>query len=470
MESAVIGREREKEQLARAYASTQSEFVAVCGRRRVGKTYLIREFFEGGLTFAASGLANQGMRQQLRAFAGAFPQDYLPRLPRDWFEAFQFLARFLEAHEAARKVVLLDELPWMDTPRSDFIPSLEFFWNTWASARHDIVLVVCGSATSWMMNKLINNHGGLHNRLTNSIFLKPFTLRESKLYLESRGFALSDYEIAEAYMLLGGIPYYLKMLSPARSLAANIDELAFSSNGALRLEMGNLYTALFRHSDDYLKIVRALASKRLGLTRQELQAQTSLESGGRLTQMLENLESCGFIRKYACRTGQRRHWLYQMVDFYTLFYFAFLRDERGLDQNYWTALQNTPAFNAWIGFSFELLALLHIRQIKRSLGIGGVITEEFSWRSPEQSAQIDLIISRQDKTANVCEIKFSSGLYELDKEEEMKLRNRLQAARALPNLRAKSLQLTMITTYGLARNKYSGIAANVVTLADLMEV
>lgn len=469
MKQNIIGREKEKALLERILQSKKAEFIAVCGRRRVGKTFLVKEFFEDELIFQTAGLANDKMPKQIKSFYEDLVECGLPRqhqAPKDWIDAFTLLRELIKQSTLPRKVILLDELPWMDTPRSGFMSAFEHFWNSWASGRHDIVVVVCGSATSWMMDKLINNHGGLHNRLTCKLFLEPFTLRETEQFLLSRGFKLSRYDIAVGYMALGGIPYYLDMLDASMSLAQNINELMFRPNGLLLHEFSNLYAALFKNSEDYIKVVEALSKKKSGLSRTEIIESTSLHSGSGLTTMLKNLEWCGFIRTYKnYRSSRKDNTIYQLIDFFTLFHFNFLADKK---YNNWNAMQGTPAFYTWAGLTFELLTLYHVDQVKNKLSIKGINTVEYAWRytGSGQGAQIDLVIDRSDNTINLCEMKFSVGYYTIDKGYEMNQRNKLARFMAIAEKR-KSIQLTLITTYGVEHNAHSGIINNEVVLDDL---
>ena len=466
MRERIIARENELSQLDRIYHSDKSEFVAIYGRRRVGKTYLVREYFEGDIVFQCSGLSSQPTKSQLKNFHQTLRRTSRQELamPGDWLEAFDHLIDYLECLPVARKVVFLDELPWMDTPGSDFIAALEHFWNGWASARRDVVLIVCGSATSWMMDKLIHNHGGLYGRLTERIQLLPFDLRSSEQLLRSQGVTLSRYEVAVCYMILGGIPYYLSLLEPQFSLAQNIDRLLFNPNGRLFDEFQNLYAALFRNSADYVAVVECLSQCGSGMTRQDIISHTGLSSGNGLSTVLANLESCGFIRKYANYSARQRGGLYQLVDFFTLFHFRFLRDSSFMHLLSWQSLQRTPAFYAWAGYSFELLSLLHVEQIKRGLGISGVLTHACSWRSAK--AQVDLVIDRNDNTINLCEMKFCEGTFEIDSRYETALRTKVSAfvEEVSPY---KSVQLTLVSTYGLQHNAHSGVIQNEITLDEL---
>ncbi len=472
----IIGRTAEKDLLAHIYASGQAEFVAVCGRRRVGKTFLVREYFEEQMVFQVSGLAGGNTQEQLKNFFHTLRRydSSVTTMPSDWLDAFEMFIRYLQSLTSiGRKVIFLDELPWMDTAGANFVAALEHFWNGWASARRDIVLIVCGSATSWMMDKLINNHGGLYGRLTHRIFLQPFTLGEVEAFLQKRGVRLSRYETAEAYMILGGIPYYLNLLDARLSLTQNVDRLLFNPNGELYNEFETLYRSLFSSSEAYVKVVECLNERGYGMTRNDIAEATKMKSGKQLTVVLNNLESSGFVRKYINYGCNERKALYQLVDFFTLFYFRFLRESSFRNLQYWSQLQHTPKFYAWAGISFELLAQNHVDQIKKRLGISGVATNVYSWRShrddEQRGAQIDMVIERGDNTINLCEMKFSEREYEISKEYGSVLRNKISRFAEETKSR-KSIQLTFVTTYGLQRNIYSGqLVQNEVLLDDLFE-
>ena len=465
----IIGRDYEKQLLDNILKSEKSEFVAVCGRRRVGKTCLIKEFFEDTMLFHTAGMANENMERQIKSFYEDLLDNGLPRQeeqPHDWIDIFRLLRVLIKQSNSERKVILLDELPWMDTPRSGFVAALEHFWNSWASGRHDIVLIVCGSATSWIMDKLFNNHGGLYNRLTQRIFLEPFTLHETEQFMQRKGFMLSRYDIATMYMVMGGIPYYFDMLDTRLSIAQNINQLIFRRNGALRNEFQNLYAALFRNSTDYVRVVEALSNRKAGLTRNEIIKQTGLSSGSGLTTVLRNLETCGFIRQYNNYKASRNEAvIYQLVDFFTLFHFHFIASNK---HNDWLSLQGRQEFFVWAGLTFELLAWHHLQQIKQKLGISGIKTNEYAWRCSDgkKGAQIDLVIERADQTLNICEMKFTSTPFAISADYEMNLRNKLAKIQEYTKMK-KSLQLTFVTSYGLVPSASLSIVSNEVTLNDL---
>jgi AAA+ ATPase superfamily predicted ATPase len=472
MKSNIIGREQEYRRLLDLYNSNRSEFATVYGRRRVGKTFLIRETFKNKFFFDLAGLANSGTKEQLlnfnislnKAGSGDFP------VAKSWLYAFEQLIALISKSKERRKIIFMDEIPWLDTPCSGFIAALEHFWNGWACARKDVFLLVCGSATSWIINKLINNHGGLHNRLTASIFLEPFTLKECEQYFKSQQIKFTQYQIAECYMIMGGIPFYLSKMEKALSLSQNIDNLFFSKNAELKNEFQNLYKSLFKDFDEYIKIVKALSKKSKGLSRQEISQFAKINSGGGFTAMLQNLEYCGFIRSYSSFGKTKRDTLYQLIDSFTLFYFKFLSKNEYNDEHFWTNSENTPQQNSWSGYAFEIVALQHIREIKNALSIAGIQSSVASWKSEKSvpAAQIDLIINRKDDVIDLCEIKFSKSKFTITKQYEENLRNKM-ASFTSENKTQKAIHLLMLTTYGLVKNKYFGTVQKEIVLADLFK-
>lgn len=470
MKSEIIGRIKEQKDLKEYMASKSSEFIAIYGRRRVGKTFLVREMLGDNFAFYVTGMDNVSMQDQLLNFNLALRRSSGKEWPTvsNWLLAFDQLISYLEGLPRGNKIIFMDELPWMDTHKSGFVSALEHFWNAWASARKDIKLIVCGSATSWMIDKLINNRGGLHNRLTHRMLIEPFTLQECELYFRSKGIAYSRHEIAECYMIMGGIPFYLSQMKKGMSVAQNIDRLFFEEGAALGNEFDNLYRALFKYSEKYISIVEALVMKGKGLSRMELIKHSGLSNNGGLTTMLKELEACGFIRRYEPFGKIKKDALYQLVDFYTLFYFKFIQKNRYKDEHFWTTSLESPVHRAWSGYAFEMLCLCHIRQIKKALGISGVQSLVSSWRteSSEEGAQIDLVIDRKDQTVNLCEMKYSIAEFVIDKKYDAVLRNKLAAFLTETKTR-KSIQLTFVTTYGVKNNAYSSRVQNEVLLEDL---
>jgi AAA+ ATPase superfamily predicted ATPase len=467
----IIGREKEKKQLENLLKSKKPEFVVLFGRRRVGKTFLIREFYNDDFVFYHTGVANADRHTQLDYFARAIRKygGANSESIRNWADAFEQLRDVLKSSKkTGKKIVFLDELPWLDTPKSGFVTALEYFWNSWASGRPEILLIVCGSATSWIINNIIKNHGGLHNRVTKRIMLPPFTLAESEEYLHYNDIELDRKSIAESYMIWGGIPYYMSFMERGLSLSQNVDRLCFASDAPLRNEFSELYASLFKHSENHIDVVRALSKKKKGLIRDEIIRYTEISSGGGLSKTLDELEQSGFIYRYNDFSGKTGRYLYQLVDFFTLFYLNYMDTNKRIDEKFWSHFTDNASRKAWSGYAFEQLCLAHILQIKNKLGISGVLTNVSSWRSrlAEPGAQIDLVIDRNDSVINLCEIKYANAEFVIDKKYSENLRNKKEAFYKESKSR-KTLHQTMITTFGVKYNTYSGAIQSEVVLDDL---
>ena len=469
----LIGRRKEQEKLLAATREEDSMFVAVYGRRRVGKTYLIRETFGGNFTFYHTGLAKSPMKKQLAAWRLSLREYGMVKagLPETWLDAFDMLKDIIRQSSETKKIIFIDEMPWMDTQRSGFVPALENFWNGWASARKDVVLITCGSATSWVINKIIKDHGGLHNRVNTKIHLQPFTLCECEQYAQYRKLGMNRRQLIECYMVMGGIPFYWSKLKRERSLAQNIDDLFFNPDGELANEFDDLYASLFKNAAPYIRIVNSLGTKRIGMTREELLRHCNLADNGKLSELLQDLEACGFIRRYRAFGQKTKGAVYQLIDSYTLFYYKFIRQNSQDDEHFWSSQTGTAIYYNWCGLAFERVCMLHITQIKKALGIFGTISTICSWRSlriedGKHGAQIDLLIDRNDQVIDICEIKFTKEPYEVDEEEYMRLLNR--RARFVAEADTdKAVHLVLISASGVKRNSYSDEFQSVITSGDL---
>lgn len=464
----LIGRKKEKAKLAQALISAEAEFIAIYGRRRVGKTYLLREFFGASIRFELTGMHGVSVREQLANFASALgrAKGLAEKLqpPANWREAFEQLGRHIESLGAAavggKHVIFLDELPWLDTPRARFCPALDHFWNAWASKRRDVILVVCGSAASWMVRNLVEAKGGLHNRLTRLIRLLPFTLGETREFLRSRGVELTDYQIVELFMALGGVPHYLKMAEPGRSAAQIIDRACFFAQGELRTEFDKLYASLFDRPEEHLALVRALAKSPGGLTRTELLAAAGFPSGGTATRRLDELAESGFIRVSVPFGKREKDAMIRLADEFSLFHCAWIAPlgKKPAGDGYWLQLRGTPKWRAWAGYAFEGVCLKHASGIKAALGIAGVQTTETPWRVAgtdyAPGAQIDLLIDRADATISLCEMKFSEGTFTIDKAYAAELRQKRDVFRRETGTR-KNLFITFVTTFGTTDNAHA---------------
>lgn len=472
----LFGREEECRKLQRCMENDEAQLVVVYGRRRIGKTYLINSFFQKSFDFYLTGEYNAPAKNQLENFMLELNRRSKANnpLPKNWKDAFLSLREYLESLEENEKhVVFFDEMPWMDTEKSDFLPAFEYFWNSFGQTCRKLIFIVCGSATSWLVEHIDRNKGGLFHRKTCSLYLQPFTLGETEEYLQSRGICWSRYDIAQCYMILGGIPYYLSFLDRELSFNANIDALFFRKSADLGSEFDNLFRTLFRNSAQYIRIVEALSRRRYGVNKKELAQLSGLSYNGEFTKKIDQLVDSGFLR--ALSFFHTKEISYQLSDYFTLFYFRFARDHYGVDEAYWTHTIDHPARHAWAGLTFEQLCSDHLAQIRQRLGISGVLTEISTWRARgkenaenERGAQIDLVIDRRDHTISLCEAKYSLNEFEIDKVCDQNLRNKIEAFRRETQTK-KSLQMVMITTFGVKKNKYSGLIQGQVTLDDLFE-
>jgi hypothetical protein len=471
----IVGREREKAELKRYMGSGRPEFVAVYGRRRVGKTFLIREYFENEFFFYFTGVAGGKRQELLKNFDIAINRyggdSSMPS--KNWSEAFLKLRGLIEnASGNERRVVFLGELPWLDTKNSDFLTALDYFWNSFASARPDLLFIVCGSAASWVIKKLFKNRGGLHNRITGRIHMSPFTLRECEEYFSRLGVVMNRYQIVESYSVFGGIPFYLSMFDSGLGLAQNIDRLFFEEDAPLGDEYTELYHSLFSEPERPMAIVHALAGKRYGMTRDELTKATGIPDGGHFSANLEALEQSDFIVKYADFTRPSHGAYYRLSDPFSLFWRDFGKEgKESKDEYFWTNRREDGERRAWSGYAFEETCLSHIPQIKNKLGISGVATRVTAWRSREAKpgAQIDLIIDRADGVINLCEMKFTQHPYTITKDDDAALLRKRQAF-ASETRTKKALHMTMVTTYGLTQSGYRGAVQSEVTMDDLFAI
>lgn len=470
MDKNFIGRKEELQMLEDIKSSGRAEFVAVYGRRRVGKTYLIQQFFGNKFAFSATGIIEGNKAEQLFAFTTSLINiGYIGSQPTTWLEAFECLKQTLSRKETrGRCVIYIDELPCFDTPKSGFVRALGYFWNTWASLKKNVILIVCGSATSWMIENIVNDHGGLHDRTTHTIYLRQFTLAETEDYLRSLNISWPRQMIVQTYMMLGGIPYYLSLLSNKEGLAQNIDRLYFRKNSELGQEYHRLYASLFKSPDPYLRIVETLSKNKKGLNRNEIAASLKVPSSGTLTKQLANLEACDIIRRYVLKVNGRAKThdaYYQLTDLFTLFHLTF--SKKLATEDYWQQRLNTPVLNSWQGLAFEHVCMAHIRQIRHSLGLDKIAVEYYSWRSSgSPRVQVDMIIERADRLINLCEIKFSNSEYTITSEEDRKMRDRIAAFKRESKSRNGILP-TWITPFGLFKNEYSADIHHQVTMDDL---
>lgn len=471
----LIGRKQEKETFKHCLDSTESKLIAVYGRRRVGKTFLVRQYFGSKIKFEVAGLHNGSLKEQLAHFASTLAkygwQEAAIHTPTSWQQAFDMLERYISAMKGQRKkVIFLDELPWLDTPKSKFLMAFESFWNAYCTKRNDIVCVICGSAASWMIKKVLKNKGGLHNRVAEKIRLMQFNLQEVELFLKAKGIRWSKYDIAQLYLTTGGVPYYLDAVRKGESVIQFVNRACFTRDGVLVDEYKVLFSSLFENSERHYQIAEALDNKKMGLSRKEIIQKTKLKSGGSLSISLNELEESGFIEKVIPYQKNKTKVLYKLTDNFTIFYLKFMKNHTVRSGRNWNNIIKSQSWVSWSGLAFERLCFSHIAQIKRALKLDAIESHITSWRKmdKEEGAQIDMIIDRADRIVNVCEIKFAKADFVIDKGYAKKLRNKIHLFSNMDANKRKNVFLTMITTFGLVDNEYcKELVQSEVTLEDL---
>ena len=470
-----IGRKEERKVLEEALNTREAEMISVIGRRRVGKTFLIRTVYKDRISFEISGIQNAQGDEQLRNFVQQikefFPSTKLKQTPKDWLDAFFVLIEHLKTVSQKEKIVVFfDELPWLSTHKSGFLRALSYFWNSWAE-KQNIVVVLCGSAASWMIKKILRNKGGLHNRVTKRLRLKPFTLTETEDYLRSRNVFIDRYQLLQIYMAMGGIPHYLKEIKNGKSAVQNINQICFSEDGLLQDEFESLYPALFDSADYHTAIIRALAEKQNGLSRSEISTQANLPEGGNISRVLLELEESGFISAYRPYGKRKKGTVYRLTDEYSLFYIRFIEKNKMRKNTNWIALSQTQGYKIWSGYAFENICLKHIENVKKALGIEGIhsVSSSFLQKGTggEQGAQIDLLIDHNDHVINLIETKFYNTEFTISKEYAARLREKMRVFQEATQTK-KHLMWTLITAFGIHENQHSiGLVAQELTIEDL---
>lgn len=471
----LIGREKEIRTLEEAMESKDSVFLAVYGRRRVGKTFLLRQTLSDRIVFSYSGKANITRQSQLKSFRLSLMEQGMPDCPviKDWFTAFSCLKRLICLSSESKKVILLDEVAWMDNHKSDFIPALEGFWNEWCSNRNDIFLIICASATSWIIDNVFHNRGGLHNRVTMRMRLSPFTLKECEEFSIANNLSYSRKDILNLYLAIGGVAWYWTLLKKGYSVKQNISQLFFENDSPLRGEFFELYSSLFIRPEKYIDIILALGKKSSGLERQELSAECKVSNNSKLGKMLQQLEECGFIRSYIPYGKKENSVVYQLIDSFSLFHLKFLSKFKGEINS--DMVLSSSSYNTYCGLAFEKAVMNHLNELKRAMGISGINTQAYTWRSNpkklkegEKGAQIDIVLDRADGIINIIEAKWTSNgePYMISSSDEEDLLNKRRVFIEQTQTR-KSVFLTMVTISGIKKNSHFDSIQNFFTLDDL---
>lgn len=477
MPAVFIGREKEKAHLEEIYQSSSSALVSITGRRRVGKTFLVRHTFAGRIDFDITGTQYGKPQEQLLNFAYSLARaknsaERIPS-PENWQLAFFELQDYLRSCDTDRKkVVFIDEIPWLAANDPLFIRSFGHFWNSYAEW-NNVMVIICGSAASWIVRKIVRDRGGLHNRITNRIFLKPYDLLETEKFLQSKNIRFDRYAILQTYMVTGGIPFYLDELKPGESVAQNIDRICFDENGLLNNEFKDLYLALFDDGSKHEQIVRALAAAPYGLSRKQIIERTDLSNGGRLTEMLEELEFCGFTVQLRHFSKRKHGKIYRLIDEYSLFYLRFIEPRQNEGKNTWMNLTKAQSYVSWTGYAFENIGFTHLSQIKKSLGISGVLTSTYAFQrqgnAHAKGLQIDMVIDRADKVINLCEFKFYNSPVDLTDAQSQALNEKEQTFRKLTKTKS-ILFTTLVAPFGVStKTNVQGVIQQTVQMDDLFQ-
>jgi uncharacterized protein len=474
----IIGRAKEQEVLLDVLDSRESEMVAVIGRRRVGKTFLVRQVYADLIDLEITGIQHASMKEQIQSFTLALKKTFewydFPKTPKTWLSAFHLLTNCLDSYQKeGKKIIFLDELPWFSTHKSGFITALGWFWNSWATRRNDVVLVICGSAASWMIQKIVNDTGGLHNRITKRIFLMPFDLQETEMYLKSRNINLERYHILQLYMAFGGIPHYLKEVKSGKTAAQNIEAICLHPSGLLFREFDRLYPALFEFSENHIAIIRALASVNSGLNRREIMELTGLLDGGGTSRFIEELKMSGFVSVFYPFEERKKELYYRLTDEYSLFYLKFIENMEETGEDAWVKLSETQTYKTWSGYAFENICLKHTPQIKKALGISGVYSQTSNYykkgTKTESGIQIDLLIDRNDKVINLCELKFYHNAWTLTRKDREAILEKITLFKSLTKTK-KQVFFSAVSTFGIKQNEYSlGCVDNTFSMDILFE-
>ena len=493
----IINREKEIKILEEFYTSKTPELAAIFGRRRVGKTFLVRSFFEQKMQkkqkkqkdvvfLDVTGMQDGSMFEQIRNFTDALAEAFVHQGARleagkNWYESFRTLSEYIRLVPQNKKIILFfDEFPWMVTKNSKLLQFLEYYWNHDWSKNNRIKLIICGSSAGWILKNIINNKKGLYNRVTKTIQLEPFDLQETKKYLFHKGIRLSNRQIAELYMVIGGIPHYLNQITKGLSAIQVIEKLAFVKKSFFLDEFEKLYATLFHDAKNCIEIIRIIAKHRNGIGQEELLGKISSVSGGSKIQLLDDLENAGFIMKFKPKWHRKKGIYYRVIDEYSLFYLYWIEPiketllVKGLRQGYWEKTQLGSSWHIWKGYAFEALCYKHLAKISEVLNLSPTAVPS-TWKyaprdkSKQQGAQIDLLFDRDDDAITVCEIKCTNRPFEIDKQYAHNLINKVETFKRVTKT-PKQIFTVMISANGLKPTMYSEeLISNIVTLDDLFK-
>jgi uncharacterized protein len=469
----VIGREAEVEKLTSLLYNNSANLMVMYGRRRVGKSYLIKTVFANKIMFQFTGVHHVKDEIQMQEFCKELQKQcklkYTLTNLTNWFDIFAAFATILHSKRNSKKkiIVVLDEFPWMETVSNNFLAAFEHFWEQRVSTQQNVAIILCGSAAGWMLKNIINNRGGLYNRITHTILLEPFNLYETELFLKHKKIFLNHYQISQLYMAWGGIPHYLNQAKAGYSATQLIDKICFDKQGELYNEFAELFKSLFANAEKNLSIIYKLAEKPQGLTRTQLLKLCKMQSGGTATDLLDELKACGFINTYIPFGKVVKDSIYKLVDEFILFYIKFMAPNRNAGVGTWQILYETQAWKSWSGLAFETMCQKHLFAIKQHLAIAGIYTTDAAWKSKDSKAQIDLVIDRNDKCINLCEMKYYEEQFTLSAKMATALLHKKILFKQETKTR-KQIFWILISPYKTIHNQHSlGLVEHIICMPDL---
>ncbi len=482
----IIGRKEEKAVLQEAFNTERSEFIALYGRRRVGKTFLIKNFFESKncILIYVSGMKDGNLKEQLQNFTQSLERDLLKGLslkpPSSWMEAFEMLNKLLERFDRNKKIVLfLDEVPWLSTKRSRFLQALDYYWNRFWSHDLRFKLVICGSAASWIIRNVIRNRGGLYNRVTRQMLLESFDLCETKEFLRSNKVKLNHRQILEIYMVTGGVPYYLNHIQAGLSATENISKMAFSKRGILYQDFDHLFESLFDDADQYREIIEIVSQNRYGIEQEEvIRKSRHLERGGGANRKIQDLEEAGLVITFVPYGHKKKGVYVRVIDEYIAFYLRWIDPVKKSAQKLiqarrnWLSQRNSPSWQAWSGYAFENICYKHTDQIHEALNLDPSAIPA-TWRHDgklgKEGAQVDLLFDRTDGAVTLCEIKYTEQPFCIDKSYYQQLVRKIDVYKKVTKTQ-KEIFFAFIASSGLKKSIYSEeLVSGLVVLEDLFK-
>ena len=494
----MIGRKKEIKLLNEICDLEESSLVAIYGRRRIGKTYLVNHMFkkyrQDCLFFEFTGAYDGDKRGQIDNFIDQVYEWFYvePSFEiKSWSDAFRFLKRTIDKEIKKRDsnekvIVFLDEVPWIDrSNKGGFLSALGYFWNTWCEPRENVVLILCGSNSSWIRDKILKNaRGSLYQRVTHQISMYPFDLKETKAYLlEQKGFMIDNKTVTDIYMIFGGVAKYLSFLNPNESSAENIDRVFFSIHGSMYREYDELFSSLFADKSDYYKsVIELLCTRRSGFSLSDISKAFNEKLGGKLRLAIAELEECGFIKGLSKYGNSVRGVNYMIVDPYILFHHKWIKgfsrnDIATLPNNYWLHKSSSQSYAVWSGYAFEIVVMVNIRLYLNAIGRLGFFSGVYHWQhmaksEDEQGAQIDMVVNYGNNIFDILECKYYNSEYVISKEYAKNIKNKLSMFKkyGLYSKQKSELRLVFLTSYGVKMNAEAhSLNISRVCLDDLFE-